>query len=72
MALLRDLHKSLEVKMRYDSHNHECGELLNSVVATFFVKITLFLDFVTKIPEPRNAIFGNVHIVFKPATELVS
>jgi hypothetical protein len=72
MALLHDLYKSLEVEMRYNSHNYDCGELLNSVVATFFVKITLFSDFVTKIPEPRNAIFGKVRIVFKPAKELVN
>jgi len=60
MALLHDLHKSLEVEMRYNSHNHDCGELLSSVVATFFVKITLLSVFVAKNPEPRNAIFGNV------------
>jgi hypothetical protein len=59
MALLHDLHKSLEVEMLYNSHNHDCGKLLNSVIA-FFVKIMLFSDFVTKIPEPRDAIFGNI------------
>jgi len=60
MAVLHDLHKSLEVEIRYNSHNNYCGELLNFVVVTFFVKITLFSGFVTKIPEPRNAIFENV------------
>jgi hypothetical protein len=60
MAIPHDLHKSLEVEMRYNSHDHDCGELLSSVVATFFVKITLLSDFVTKIPKQRNAVFGIV------------